>query len=50
MKSYKAYVTVHHVIEIEAENESDAHEEAINGTIWDDHIKEVTVDIEELEG
>ena len=49
MKTYKAYVTVYHVIEIEAENASEARKKAGNGAIWDDHIQEVAVDVEEIE-
>lgn len=49
MAKYKAYITVYHMIEIEADTAADARKEATDGTIWDDHIKDVIIDIEQQE-
>ena len=48
MKTFKVKVTVYHSIDIEAANEDEAREEA-NEIIWDDHIKDVIIDVEEVE-
>ena len=47
MKSYKVYITVYHVIDIDASNRADALEQA-EQEIWDDHIKDVIIDVEEI--
>ena len=49
MTKYKAYVTVYHCIyDIEADSVSEAREYVSDGTIWDDHIRDVIIDIEEM--
>jgi len=48
MPNFKVYVTVHHRIDgIEADNAEGAREIATE-EIWDDHIKEVVIDVEEM--
>ena len=47
MKSYQVHITVRHVIDVEAPSKAFALNEAQN-TIWDDHIKEVVIDVEEI--
>lgn len=47
MKSYKVHITVRHAIDIIAANKANALNEAEN-EIWDDHIKEVIIDVEEI--
>ena len=47
-KRYTAYVTVYHKIKVEAANRADALNE-IENTIWDNHIKDVVIDLEEQE-
>ena len=48
LKNYKAKITVYHSFDIEAANEEEAREEA-KEVIWDDHIKDVIIDVEETE-
>jgi len=49
MKKFKAYVIVYHLIDdIEANSMNEAQEKASNDYIWDDHIKDVIIDIEEV--
>ena len=48
MKTFKIKVTVYHSFDIEAANEEEAREEA-KEIIWDDHIKDVIIDVEEVE-
>jgi hypothetical protein len=48
MPKFKVYITVYHAIDIEAENKSKALDEA-EQEIWDDHIKDVVIDVEEVE-
>ena len=48
VKKYKVKVTVYHGFEVEADNEEDARETAIQKT-RDDHVKACTIDIEEKE-
>ena len=49
MTKYKAYITVYHCIQdIEADSVSEAREYVSDGTIWDDHIRDVIIDIEEM--
>lgn len=48
MSKYKVKVTVYHSFEVEAETEEDAREEA-NHVMWDDHVKDCVIDIEETE-
>jgi len=48
MPKFKVYVTVYHRIDVEASNEEDAKELA-KEEIWDDHIKDVIIDVEEVE-
>ena len=43
MPKFKVYVTVYHRIDVEANNAEEAKEE-----IWDDHIKDVIIDVEEI--
>ena len=47
-KRWTAYVTVYHKFEVEGDTEEDAHEDAIH-TIWDDHVREVEINIEEID-
>ena len=46
MRKYKVLVTVYHSFTVEAETPEEAREEA-NNVIWDDHIKDCIIDIEE---
>ena len=47
MPNFKVYVTVYHRIDgIEADNAEEAREIAIE-EIWDDHVKDVIIDVEE---
>ena len=49
MPKYKAYITVYHCIkDIEADSVSEAREYVKDGTIWDAHIRDVIIDIEEI--
>jgi len=48
MKTFKVKVTVYHSFDTEAANEEEAREEA-KEIIWDDHIKDVIIDVEEKE-
>ena len=45
-KTYTVYVTVYHKFEVEADNPEAAKDEATE-VIWDDHIKDVVIDVEE---
>ena len=45
MPKFKVYVTVYHRIDIEASNKEEAKELA-KDEIWDDHIKDVIIDVE----
>ena len=47
-KQWTAYVIVYHKFEVEGDTWDDAHEDAIH-TIWDDHVKEVEINLEENE-
>jgi len=47
MRAYEVHITVRHVIKIIAANKADALNEAEN-EVWDDHIKEVIIDVEEI--
>ena len=48
VKNFKVYVTVYHSIDgIEATSEEEAREKAATDYIWDDHIKDVIIDVEE---
>ena len=47
MLKFKVYVTVYHRIDIEASNADEAKELA-KEEIWDDHIKDVIIDVEEV--
>lgn len=50
MPKYKVYVTVYHCIEdIEADSFDQAKEKASEDHIWDDHIKDVVIDVEPME-
>ena len=44
-KTYTVYVTVYHKFEVEADSAEEAREEAVE-VIWDDHIKDVVIDVE----
>ena len=46
MKNFRVYITVYHAIDIEAENKSEALDQA-EQEIWDDHIKDIVIDVEE---
>ena len=48
VKNFKVYVTVYHCIDgVEATSEEEAREKAATDYIWDDHIKDVIIDVEE---
>jgi fructose-1,6-bisphosphatase len=47
MPKYRVYITVYHAIDIEADNKAEALNEA-EQEIWDDHIKDVVTDVEEM--
>ena len=47
-KKFKVYVTMYHRIDVEAPNEDKARELA-EEIIWDDHIKDVIIHVEEAE-
>ena len=50
MRKFKVYVTVYHMIDdIEANSMNEAQEKASNDYIWDDHIKDVIIDVEEMD-
>ena len=44
-KTYTVYVTVYHSFEVEADSAEEAREDA-GEVIWDDHIKDVIIDVE----
>ena len=49
MPKFKVYVTVYHRIDdVEASNEEEAKDLASSDYIWDDHIKDVIFDVEEV--
>ncbi len=49
MRKFKVYVTVYHMIDdIEANSMNEAQELA-KEEIWDDHIKDVIIDVEEVD-
>ena len=45
MQKFKVYVTVYHRIDVEANSAEEAKELA-KQEIWDDHIKDVIIDVE----
>ena len=47
MPKFKVYVTVYHRIDVEANNVEEAKELA-KEEIWDDHIKDVIIDVEDI--
>ena len=47
-KQWTAYVTVYHTFKVEGDTWDEAHADAIH-TIWDDHIKDVEINLEEIE-
>ena len=50
MPKFDVKVTVYHAIyDIEASNEEEAKELAASDYIWDDHIKGVIIDVEEMD-
>lgn len=46
-KTYRVNVTVYHSFTVEAENEEQAHEIASYDVVWDDHIKDCHMTIED---
>jgi len=46
MKTYNVRITVYHQFDVEADSQADALEQA-EQEIWDDHIKDVIIDVEE---
>ena len=46
MKNFRVYITVYHAIDVEAESKSEALNQA-EQEIWDDHIKDIVIDVEE---
>mgnify|MGYP003655118610 CR=1 FL=1 len=49
MPNFKVYVTVYHRIDVEANSAEEAKELASTDYIWDDHIKDVIMDVEEVD-
>jgi hypothetical protein len=50
MPKFKVYVVVHHMIDdIEANSAEEAKELAASDYIWDDCIKDVIIDVEEID-
>lgn len=50
VKNFKVYVTVYHSIDgVEASSKEEAREKAATDYIWDDHINDVIIDVEEEE-
>ena len=47
MPEFKVYVTVYHRIDVEANSAEEAKELA-KEEIWDDHIKDVIIDVKEV--
>ena len=47
MPEFKVYVTVYHRIDVEANSAEEAKELA-KEEIWDDHIKDVIIDVEDI--
>ena len=45
MPKFKVYVTVYHRIDVEA-NSAEEAKELVQEEIWDDHIKDVIIDVE----
>ena len=48
MAKYNVRITVYHQIDVEADSQADALEQA-EDLIWDDHIKDVIIDVEEAD-
>lgn len=48
MAKYSVRITVYHQIDVEADSQADALEQA-EQVIWDDHIKDVIIDVEEAD-
>jgi hypothetical protein len=48
MPNFKVYVTVYHRIDLEASSAEEAKDKA-SEEIWDDHIKDVIIDVEEVD-
>mgnify|MGYP007047545557 CR=1 FL=1 len=49
MPKFNVRITVYHGIDdIEASNEEDAKQKASEDYIWDDHIKDCIIDVEEI--
>ena len=48
MARHKVRITVYHQIDVEAHSQADALEQA-EQEIWDDHIKDVIIDVEETD-
>ena len=46
MAKYSVRITVYHQIDVEADSQADALEQA-EELMWDDHIKDVIIDVEE---
>jgi len=46
-KTYRVHVAVYHSFTVDAENEERAHEIASYDVIWDDHITDCSIIIEE---
>lgn len=47
-KTYRVHVAVYHSFTVDAESEEQAHEIASNDVIWDDHIVDCNIVIEEM--
>ena len=49
MPKYNAYVTLYHTIrDIEADSPDEAKDSAIHGYIWDDHIEDSSIEVDEI--
>lgn len=47
-KTYRVYVAVYHSFTVTAKDEEEAHHIATYDVIWDDHIVDCGIDIEEV--
>ena len=46
-KEYRVHVAVYHSFTVHAQNQDEAHRIASDDVIWDDHITDCNIDIEE---
>ena len=48
-KTYTVRVTVYHQFTVEANSEAQARNRAVSEAIWDEHVKDCIIDIEETD-